>query len=70
MASQRRILAVLTAEITLVEVETATRLKDNREYRALLSIKGSGRSWRGSSSPRSVTCTGSAPPTSWRVGPG
>jgi transposase len=35
IASQRRILAALTAEITLLEVETATRLKDNREYRAL-----------------------------------
>ena len=42
MASQRRILAALTAEITAVEVETATRLKDSREYWALLSIDGIG----------------------------
>jgi transposase len=42
LASQRRILAVLTAEITLVEVETASRLKDSREYRSLLSIDGIG----------------------------
>ena len=42
LASQRRILSVLTSEITVVEVETANRLKDNREYQALLSIDGIG----------------------------
>ena len=40
VASQRRILAALSTEITLVEVETANRLKDNREYRSLLMIAG------------------------------
>jgi len=42
VASQRRILAALSAEIAVVEVETANRLKDNREYRALLTIGGIG----------------------------
>jgi hypothetical protein len=42
LASQRRILAALTAEITLLEVETANRLKDNSEYRSLLTIDGIG----------------------------
>jgi len=42
VASQRRIMAVLSAEIAGVEVETARRLKDNAEYRALLTIGGVG----------------------------
>ena len=42
VASQRRIIAVLSAEIAGVESETARRLKDNREYRALLTINGVG----------------------------
>ncbi len=42
VASQRRIMAVLSAEITALEVDTARRLKDNTEYRALLTIGGVG----------------------------
>ena len=42
VASQRRILAALTAEITAVQAQTAARLTDNREYAALLSIDGIG----------------------------
>ena len=42
VASQRRIIAALTAEITAVETETARRLRDNTQYRALLSIGGVG----------------------------
>jgi transposase len=34
VASQRRIIAVLSAEIAGVEAETVRRLKDNPEYRA------------------------------------
>jgi transposase len=70
VASQRRILTALSAEIAGVEIETVRRLKHNEQYRALLSITGSVRRWRRSSSPRSATCTGSPPPTSWRAGPG
>jgi transposase len=42
LASQRRILAALTAEVTTVEAQTAQRLADNPEYRALLTINGIG----------------------------
>ena len=42
LASQRRILAALSTEITLVEAATAARLRDNREYAALLTIQGIG----------------------------
>jgi transposase len=42
VASQRRIRGVLSTEIAGVEVETCRRLKDNTEYRALLSINGVG----------------------------
>jgi len=42
VASQRRILAALTAEVVRLEIETARRLKDNTEYRALLTIAGVG----------------------------
>jgi transposase len=42
VASQRRILAVLSTEIVRLEVETGRRLKDTTEYRALLSINGVG----------------------------
>jgi transposase len=41
LASQRRILSALSAEITLVEV--AARSKDNRASRDLLRIEGIGR---------------------------
>jgi len=68
MPSQRRILAALTAEVTLVEVETANRLKDNPEYRALLTIDGIGPVM--ASIFVAATCPGSRPPTGWRAGPG
>ena len=42
VASQRRIMALLSTEIAALEVETARRLKDNPEYRALLTIGGVG----------------------------
>jgi transposase len=42
VASQRRILMTLTAEIVTLEIETARRLQDNEQYRALLSINGVG----------------------------
>jgi transposase len=42
VASQRRILEVLTVEITALEAETARRCKDNPQYRALLTIGGVG----------------------------
>ena len=42
VASQRRILAMLSGEIAGLEVETVRRLKDNPEYRALLTINGVG----------------------------
>lgn len=42
VASQRRIMAALSGEIAALEVETARRLKDNPEYRALLTINGVG----------------------------
>jgi transposase len=42
VASQRRIMAVLSSEIAALEVETARRLKDNPQYRALLTIGGVG----------------------------
>lgn len=42
VASQRRILAVLSAEITALEAQTCRRLADNREYRALLTVAGVG----------------------------
>ena len=42
VASQRRILAALSTEITALEVETAHRCKDITEYRSLLTINGVG----------------------------
>jgi transposase len=42
MASQRRVMALLSVEITQVETELARRLKDNPAYRALLTIQGIG----------------------------
>jgi len=42
VASQPRIIATLSAEIAALEVETVRRLKDNPEYRALLTINGVG----------------------------
>ena len=42
VASQRRILAALSTEITALEVETARRCKDIPEYRSLLTINGVG----------------------------
>jgi len=42
VASQRRILATLSTEIVRLEVETGRRLKDNPQYRALLSLNGVG----------------------------
>jgi transposase len=42
VASQRRIMATLSTEIAGLEVETVRRLKDNPEYRALLTINGVG----------------------------
>jgi len=42
VASQRRIMSLLSTEIVALEVETARRLKDNPEHRALLTIGGVG----------------------------
>ena len=42
VASQRRIMGLLSAEIAAVEVECVRRLKDNAQYRALLTIGGVG----------------------------
>ena len=42
VASQRRILAALSTEITALEIESAHRCKDIGEYRALLTIHGVG----------------------------
>lgn len=42
VASQRRIMATLSTEIAGLEVETVRRLKDDPEYRALLTINGVG----------------------------
>ena len=70
VSSLRRLLEGLEFEIdlftNLVRVDSARTRDMSRSSRS----RGSDRSWRRCSSPRSATCLSSGPHLSWRAGPG